>query len=363
MRKEVYVLMNKIIRVSIVIFLSIASTVVILFATLLAIGWSRLDIEDGVLYGYIGLSRHVTIPNNVTIIRAGAFHSRGSFSTNRIIRTVYIPYGVTTIERFAFINSTSLQEVNIPNSVTSLGAGAFQYCTSLVSVRLSENITVIRGGTFRHNSSLEHIYIPQGVIEIEHAAFAFNTSLRSINLPRNLQYIGSDAFWLNTSLTEMQVDELNPHFSSIDGVLFETANVEEDSSFDENMLILRMYPIAREDTFYAIPDNVVDIYYMAFWAARYLKELYIPGSIIEIGQRTFIWTYNLTYVTISDGVMRIGNNAFGDNPALTRIYIPESVIYIADNAFENSDNVTIVGARGSFAEEYANRSNIPFVTG
>jgi len=334
---------------------------VILFATLFAIGWRHLDIEDGILYSYIGFARHVAIPDNVTVIRPGAFSDRGSFSTNTLIRTVHIPYGVTTIGGSAFMNSSSLQEVNIPNSVTYLGAGAFQYCTSLVSVRLSENITIIRGNTFRHNSSLEYIYIPSGVTEIGSAVFAFNTSLRSITLPRNLQEMGYGVFWLNTSLAEIQVDELNPHFSSIDGVLFKTATAEENNSFDENMLILQTYPIAREDTFYAIPNNVVDIDFMAFWAVRYLKELYIPGSITEIRQRTFIWMYNLTYVTISDGVMWIGNNAFGDNPALTRICIPESVIYIADNAFENSDNVTIVGARGSFAEEYANRSNIPFI--
>lgn len=36
------------------------------------------------------------------------------------------------------------------------------------------------------------------------------------------------------------------------------------------------------------------------------------------------------------------------------------VEYIADNAFEGCDKLTIYGIKGSYAEQYANKHDIPF---
>ena len=47
---------------------------------------------------------------------------------------------------------------------------------------------------------------------------------------------------------------------------------------------------------------------------------------------------------------------------LTKITIPESVTSIESFAFEDCNNVTIYGYTGSYAETYAKKKDIPFVS-
>jgi hypothetical protein len=47
---------------------------------------------------------------------------------------------------------------------------------------------------------------------------------------------------------------------------------------------------------------------------------------------------------------------------LSRMYIPPSVVWIAPNAFFNlHPDFTIFGVPGSYAQDYAQQNNIPFV--
>ena len=66
-------------------------------------------------------------------------------------------------------------------------------------------------------------------------------------------------------------------------------------------------------------------------------------------------------VVIINGVTSIGDSAFYGCSGLTSIEIPSSVTYIESNAFYASKLITIYGESNSYAEEYANKNNIPFI--
>ena len=88
------------------------------------------------------------------------------------------------------------------NSVTSIGTYAFEACTSLTSVNLPNSVTSIGVGVFINCQSLT-----------------------SVNLPNSVTSIGTYAFGNCTSLTNITVDAANPAYSSMNGVLFDKAQV------------------------------------------------------------------------------------------------------------------------------------------
>jgi len=62
------------------------------------------------------------------------------------------------------------------------------------------------------------------------------------------------------------------------------------------------------------------------------------------------------------GITSIGEKAFYDCPALSYINILSTVTSIDDSAFTGSNNVTIYGESGSYAQQYAQDKSIPFVS-
>jgi hypothetical protein len=82
-------------------------------------------------------------------------------------------------------------KASIPSAVTKLGRGAFLGCEELVSAAL-----------------------PDGLTAIDSQAFDSAFKLKSINIPKTVTYIDGSLFARCRSLDAIQVDRLNPKFSS-----------------------------------------------------------------------------------------------------------------------------------------------------
>ena len=93
-----------------------------------------------------------------------------------------------------------------------------------------------------------------------------------------------------------------------------------------------------------------------------LEEITIPDNVKSVGQEAFFDCVSLKEITIPDGATSIGWRAFKGCTSLTRITIPDSVTNIDGETFEDCNNVTIYGYTGSYAETYAKKKDIPFVS-
>jgi hypothetical protein len=160
------------------------------------------------------------------------------------------------------------------------------------------------------------------------AARAFTSTwesdaLTSITIPNSITVIEENALPNEpfNSLTEIIVDNGNPAFISIGGVLF-------DKVTDE----LVYNPVGREDTEYTLPDGTSGIGKAAFKNCDNLLTVDIPVGVKTIGESAFEGCIGLGYADIPDTVTSIGQIAFKDC-SLSSVFIPNKVAEIGWAAF------------------------------
>ena len=65
------------------------------------------------------------------------------------VTEVVIPDGVTCIRNGAFHSCENLTSITIPESVVKIGCGAFTFCRSLTSITIPGGVTCIEKYTFQ----------------------------------------------------------------------------------------------------------------------------------------------------------------------------------------------------------------------
>lgn len=120
------------------------------------------DIPDSAFYG-IDLSPLI-FNNQLKYI------GYGSFSYNRVVKSISIPDSCEKIGSLAFANCPNLQEIHLGNNIQKLGEKCFEYDNKLTHIVLPENIEAIN-------------------------EFAFTRSwIRSITIPKSCGYFFNNIF-------------------------------------------------------------------------------------------------------------------------------------------------------------------------
>ena len=133
-----------------------------------------------------------------------------------------------------------------------------------------------------------------------------------------------------TALESIEVDEENPSFKSINGVLFSQDGVGHYYYLTNEYYGtgLYCYPAGRQQEAYSIPDGVEWIGANAFEGSRNLSTLTIPNSITHIYSCAFQNCNNLTDVyCYADNVPITWDYAFKDTPiASATLHVPAGSI-------------------------------------
>ena len=216
------------------------------------------------------------------------YYSTGAipwYGNSKVIATVVIENGVTSIGHYAFIDCSSLTSITIPDGVTSIGDSAFYGCSSLTSagpIGSGSSIEfgwkdAIPGCAFYGCSSLTSITIPDSVTSIGSDAFRYCSSLTSITIPNGVTSIGSSAFYGCAGLRSITV-----------------------------------------------PDGIKSIYSSMFYGCTNLIDVEIPNSVTRIEACAFYNCTNLTKVELPNGLTYLGADVF-HGTSITSIYIPKSL--------------------------------------
>ena len=197
--------------------------------------------------------------------------------------------------------------------VTMIYYYVFSGLENTKTINIPDSVKVIGAEAFAWSNNLQTINIPTSVTTIDAAAFAGNNKLQSITIPDSVTELGAGAFILCENLTNV-----------------------------------------------TLPNTISSIPYGTFAACVSLKKINIPSSVKTIEDEAFSMT-GFTEFTVPDTITSIGARAFSDCENLVKVTIPKTVTKIVDDIFEGgSEDVTIYGEKGSYAEKYANKNDISF---
>lgn len=160
------------------------------------------------------------------------------------------------------------------------------------------------------------------VVSLGDRAFSGNYTATRITIPETVIGTGLYTFAGCTGVTEYVVDEDNPYYESIDGVLY-----ADDGGY------LVQYPIAKYPVKVEVPDGVYDIGNSAFAQIPSLEEVVLPDSVEYIGVWAFSNCKSLKKINIPEKVTALEDFCFAYSTTLTLETIPSSITQIGAGVF------------------------------
>ena len=270
------------------------------------------------------------VPKGMTI----DFEKKRLYSMKNKLDRIVIPWGVETINGYAFCLRKEMETLYIPDSVTTIEHHAFEGCENLRCVKMPDSVRVI-----------------------ENYAFNGCKNLRNVRIPKHAKDIGrllDDPVFDGST-----VDTDNPNYSILDGVVF-----------SKDITELIRYPLLKEDERYTVPAGVKRIKDSAFFGNKFLREIIICDGVTHIEHRAFENCKNLRIITIPPSVTYMGNFVFiGINnvPNRKQEHIKGDIgkasiksILSALNSIGASEGILIRGKAGSVAERYAQQNGCWF---
>ena len=403
----------------------------------------KIKVIEKYTFSDCGSLTSVTIPDSVTAIGNGAFYDCKSLTT------ITIPGSVTNIGGSAFFGCSSLTSITIPDSVTTIGNSTFSGCIALTSVTLGKHVESIGNYAFYRCSSITGIAIPgsvksigenvfnmcrslssiivdnsnmyftskDGVLfdkdvtmmikypaaktgtsysvpgsveNIRELAFDGCSYLTSISIPGSVNLIMDNTFYGCSSLTSVTVDGSNTDYTSVDGILY-----------NKDMTALILYPAAKADQSYALPDSVEEIwknallgcgslasisvgsanaYFTSVDGVLYTKDMTaivkypaakteqsyaLPDSVSLMWDGAFLYADSLREITVGENNQRFSsvNGCLFDKQGTTlyvcpsnleSLEIPEGLSFITRYAFSGDGLKEVVFPKGSDPFVYTN---------
>jgi hypothetical protein len=210
-------------------------------------------------------------------------------------QTYSVPDKVEEISDHAAYMNWNIRKLTLPRSLRKIGDNAFTSCSALTEVSFNKGLREI--GKYAFNSTpLSNVSLPSSVTSIRNSAFMLNAEFGTLILPDKLQTLGYKAFSTRMGETFGQESIKIPKNLKIEtiflsGVLFD--RFETDSkcenytakdgvlmSKDEKTLV--SVPTLREGEF-TVPEGTLYIEYNAFNECDRITDIYIPDTILSIG--------------------------------------------------------------------------------
>ncbi len=171
------------------------------------------------------------------------------------------------------------------------------------------------GSLYEHNPGGD-IHIPAEisadgetyhVVRIGDSAFGACFQITSISIPASVREMGELPFLSLSGLKSFVVDDANPLYCSVGGVLY---------SKDQKTLLC--YPNARGKTF-SVPEGTQNILSGAFFNCFELESITLPESLDSIGFIAFTSCINLRELTIPRGLKDLQIYAFAKCASLQKV--------------------------------------------
>ena len=313
--------------------------------------------EDGVLYiGKVLVKADENISGDYTVKSGTKTIAADSFFGCKELTSVTIPNSVTCIGYDAFSLCKGLTEITVPDEVTYIGRGAFSYCDNLASITVPDSVMNLEESTFsdtayykneanwkdgvlyvgnhliKAKETVEGVYsVKPGTKTIATSAFDKCTKITEIKIPDSVVKIGEYVFSRCNALEKITVSPQNSFYCSQNGVLFNKAVTE-----------LIIYPEAKTDKAYVIPDGVTTLSSSSFNGCENIASVKMPDSLTLINMSAFNGCKKLKSMVLPNGLTFLGRAAFSGCESLVSVVIPNTVTHIDYGVFMLCKNLVSV---------------------
>ncbi|SFG63208.1 leucine-rich repeat domain-containing protein [Prevotella sp. KH2C16] len=278
---------------------------------------------EGNGFSYSEKLQSVTIEDNSQLVKMGD----NCFSNNPELTTFQFAGStkLTTVPTGIFANDPKLTSFEVPATVTEIKANAFQNTPQLESVTFATpaSITTIGENSFAQ-SGIKSIEIPNTVTAIKKQAFDNCKGLETVEIPASVATIETGTFNMCDNLTAIHVNDGNPKYSSLDGMLC-----------DKNRKKLVTFPAGKADTKYTLVPYFEEVASYAFYGSDKVSNITFPKSVTTIGQRA---------IALCDNLKSLSFMGEDKVPVLTADIMYESgntkdvTVYVRKKWYENTAN-------------------------
>ena len=272
----------------------------------------RVELPEGMtavpeeMFSSCNALTEVVIPSTVTRIEKGAFRSCKKLGNTEL------PAGLTYIGESAFYYA-AMTSVTLPAGVTEIGERSFYNISALTEFNFSESLKTIGDFAFYGCGKLTRIVLPDSVESIGTSAFNRCSSLQEVVFGKGLASIGSMCFNYCHKLERFVVDEANPNFKGVDGVLY-----------NKNVDTLVLYPQGRPDASFTMPETVKHIGPYGIYEPQLLQAVTVSPILETIDEFGMAGIALTGVVKLPATITSIHFKAFQYDDGVTAFELPES---------------------------------------
>lgn len=285
----------------------------------------------------------------------------GFFGKAATKKTIFIIFLVFAISVSLFLSFRSLSKKKFSYDVVESGCRLSEF-----NGTDSDNILRIDFVTDENGTAAAD----QPVKAVRNYAVCCNETLDFVFIGKDVTDLEYNCFYYCTKLKAVFVDDENPVYTSVDGVLYRkdmteiilhpiknseyraalslglSAPADEASCEAFVKEMDRLFPqdaektgeeakkaMAKTGAVYTVPDTVTDIAPFCFSYCDKLTDIDLPEGLKTIGQMSFFKCKSLKSIHLPDGLERIGADGLSYCETLDYIFVPASVKTIGHHAF------------------------------
>ena len=276
----------------------------------LTYGDFQYKIEDDnscTITDYDGMASSLSIPSAINGHTVKQIDT-GALSDNRIITSVTIPNGVTTIGFCAFNGCIKLEKIKFSSNLDTVCENAFNNTKWFNNQ--SNGLVYVGKVAYKYKGDMPRntkITVKSDTVSISESAFKDCANLTAILIPSSVKHIDKYAFYNCQGLTKLN---FNDGIERIENDAFGSCEKLTSVNFSETLKSIGAF---------------------AFVECKKLSEITIPQSVTSVGEYAFSGCENLASVTVSDDLPYVGGRAFEKTKWLNSQ--PDGVVYIGKSAY------------------------------
>ena len=276
----------------------------------LTYGDFQYKIEDDnscTITDYDGMASSLSIPSTINGHTVKQIDT-GALSDNRIITSVTIPNGVTTIGFSAFNGCIKLEKIKLSSNLDTVCENAFNNTKWFNNQ--SNGLVYVGKVAYKYKGDMPRntkITVKSDTVSISESAFKDCANLTDILIPSSVKHIDKYAFYNCQGLTKLN---FNDGIERIENDAFGSCEKLTSVNFSETLKSIGAF---------------------AFVECKKLSEITIPQSVTSVGEYAFSGCENLASVTVSDDLPYVGGRAFEKTKWLNSQ--PDGVVYIGKSAY------------------------------